>query len=550
MRDLLGGLAAIGLGLASFFVIFGWWVLIPTNISFLDVGDRAMHTLGWMFFRNAAWGIPPGASPHLGIELANSIALVDGLPLFAIPLKLIAQWLPTPFQYWGYWWLLCCLLQSVFAYLIAREMGARRRIAVLAAGFALITPAFIFRLTLHMALAGHWVILAGLYLYVRRVPPRFYAWPLLLGIVSAIHAYLLAMVLAVWIAALVQRLWLKRIGWGRAAAEILVGAVVAVIVLWAVGFFYTGSLGSYGFGMYRLNLLWPFISYRDWSQIIPDLPHGKYDYEGISFLGIGIFVLLGLSILSGAVLKLKVLVGARWLPLIVAVVFLALCALSNKIGFLDQDVLTLPMGGPLDTIGGIFRSSGRFIWPLLYIVTIGSVVLLARRFSPGWSLTVIALAFAVQVVDSEPGWHAFAKNVPAAASVWPTTMTSPLWDRAVAAGYTRIRSIPVDVGFGSDFKDPGYFAVSHDMDIDIVYLGRIDDKALDALKAREADALLTGDFEPHTLYLLDDKSALAAAQRATPADLLATVDGHIVFARNGAFLVDGLGIAPHAALAD
>ena len=213
LRDLLGGLAALALGVAGYFMIFGWWPLIPTNIAFLDHADRAMHTLGWMFYRDAPWGIPPGSSPNLGIELSNSIALVDGLPLFAIPLKLLSAWLPRPFQYWGYWWLLCCMLQAVFAYLLALEMGARRSVAVIAAGFAIMTPAFIFRLTLHMALSGHWVLLAALWLYAKRSPPRLYAWPLLCALTASIHAYLLVMVLAIWLAAWVQRVWMRRFTW-------------------------------------------------------------------------------------------------------------------------------------------------------------------------------------------------------------------------------------------------------------------------------------------------------------------------------------------------
>ena len=123
-RDLLALSAALLLGIAAFFVFCGWWVLIPTNIAWLDFGDRAMHQLGWMFYRAAPGGIPPGSSPLLGIELANSIALVDGLPLFAIPFKLVAQWLPQPFQYWGYWLLLSFVLQSVFALRIARDQCA------------------------------------------------------------------------------------------------------------------------------------------------------------------------------------------------------------------------------------------------------------------------------------------------------------------------------------------------------------------------------------------------------------------------------------------
>src|SRR5438132_8909746 len=104
----------MALGLVAFFVLIGWQTLLPDNIGWLNFADRAMHTLGWMFFREVPWGFPPGESPDLGIELSSSIGLVDGLPLFAIPLKLLGPWLPQPFQYWGYWLLLSFVLQSWF----------------------------------------------------------------------------------------------------------------------------------------------------------------------------------------------------------------------------------------------------------------------------------------------------------------------------------------------------------------------------------------------------------------------------------------------------
>ena len=101
LRDALGITAAVLLGAAAFLVYCSGWVLIPTNIAWLDFADRAMHQLGWMFYRQAPWSMPPGVSPLLGIEIANSIALVDGLPLFAIPFKLLAHWLPKPYKYGG-----------------------------------------------------------------------------------------------------------------------------------------------------------------------------------------------------------------------------------------------------------------------------------------------------------------------------------------------------------------------------------------------------------------------------------------------------------------
>ena len=525
--------------MAVFLAYCGAWVLLPSNIAWLDFGDRAMHQLGWMFYRAAPWDLPPGRSPLLGLEISNSIALVDGLPLFALPFKLIAPWLPQPFQYWGYWLLLSFVLQAAFAWRIARELGASGVAALLAAAFVLITPAYLFRVPLHMALSGHWTLLAALFLYVRREPPHMWMWPLLLALTSAIHATLLAMVLALWAAALVQRLWTGRAQPARLAGEFALGAGLSLAVLWTVGFFGTGSYGTYGYGDYKLNLLWPLIPYG-WSRLLPDLPHTKFDYEGLSFLGLGILALLALVLCSGAIARLRHAVSRRWLPLTLMLLALMVFAFSKDIAVLDIELASLPVPGFIDDVGAAFRSTGRFVWPLLYIVTIGAVVLVAGRLRPAIALPVILLALVVQAWDSTPKWQEFARTMPAPAATWPSELTSPLWQRAADAGYDRIRAIPVAAGYGSDWRAPGYFAVTHGMATDVAYLGRIDALQLARLRARAAEVLETGDFEPRTLYLLDVPSSLLAARHAGPDDLIAVADGRIVLLPGGRALGGGL----------
>ena len=125
-------------------------------------------------------------------------------------------------------------------------------------------------------------------------------------------------------------------------------------------------------------------------------------------------------------------------------------------------------------------------------------------------------------------------------ATWPAELQSPLWERAAAAGYDRIRSIPVDEGYGSDWKAFGYFAVTHGMDTDIAYLGRVDSEALGALRTREQEVLASGAFEPRTIYVLDVRASLLASGHAGPGDLITVVDGRIVFLPGGHALGEGL----------
>jgi hypothetical protein len=294
-------------------------------------------------------------------------------------------------------------------------------------------------------------------------------------------------------------------------------------------------------------VLWPFITYRDWSHLFPDLPHGDYDYEGISFLGIGILAILVLSILTGAVLKLRVLFTRRWAPLLVIAIFLSICALSNHIGLLDLEAPEIPISGPLKFLGETFRSSGRFVWPLLYLLTIGAVVLLGRRVPLAWAASIMTVCLAVQVVDSEKGLGVFRAGDPPPSDHWQNALSSPFWQRAEDAGYNRLRAIPV-IYRNPDWRTLEYAAYVHHFDVDAIYLGRVDQRDLDALKAKEENALDTGDFEPRTLYVVDVATALRIYPHLRPGDLLADIDRHIVFARGGAALIAGLGISPDLGL--
>ncbi|RYE08606.1 MAG: hypothetical protein EOP22_12775 [Hyphomicrobiales bacterium] len=540
-RHRLGDGLALLIGLGIFFIYCGWWVLIPTNIAWLDAGDRAMHQIGWMYFQSWPWSWPLSLNPGLGIEVATSIALVDGLPLLAFPFKLIAPWLPQPFQYWGWWLLVSFALQGLFGYRLAREFGASLLVALAAAAFVLITPAFLYRVPMHLALSSHWVILAALYLNVRRKPAALWAWPLLATITTSIHVTLLAMVLGLWVASLAQR-WMQGVSSRRARSiETMLVFIGVAAVIRFVGLLATGSLGSSGYGSYKLNLAWPFIDYG-WSRLMPDIAHTRFDYEGLSFLGIGIMALLLLGLVTGGALRLGELSSKRWWPLLAMLLLLMLFAFSRSISFTDIDLLNIAMPFPVSAIGAAFRSTGRFIWPLLYLLTILAVVLAGRHLPRALALPVIVLALGAQIYDSAPAWRRFAERMPDPSTAWSSPLRSPFWERAADAGYNRVRTIPTQYGYGSDWKDIGYYAVTHGMATDTVLLARVDGPKLGALRRQAEESLVSGAFEPRTIYLLDPQSALAAMQHLAPGDLLAIIDGYIVFVRDGAGLIEGLDI--------
>lgn len=502
--------------------------LDPQSVGWIGNHDRAMHTLGWWFFRAAPWGWPPGINPRLGIELANSIGLVDGLPLFAFPFKLLSPLLPEVFQYWGLWFLLCFALQALFGFMLARELGMSRVVAVMAGLFAVITPAFLFRLPLHMALAGHWLILAAIFLYVKRTPPRLYAWPLLLGAAAATHPFLLTIAGAVWIASILERLWQARQPLRRIFAEAAIILATVLVILWACGYFTTLSYVSFGYGRFKLNLMALFDP-NEWSTILPNLPSTDSDYEGFNYLGIGILALLPIIAML-SVRSWRIIFRPRWLPLLVVTAGLVLFAISYRPAFLDHELVTLPLPANLEELANIFRSSGRMAWLAGYLISF-AVLLGAARWFGRFAAPVLAVLFVVQVVDSAPGWARFRPQGPVT-SHWNIGLTDPLW-QALAPHYGRVRALPV-IDIDPHWLPLSYYALTNGLSVDAVYLSRVDTHALAALRAAGEAALDTGGFDPEAIYVLAPELVPRAKEQLRPGDLLTTIDGLTVFARNGA----------------
>ena len=550
------GLALI-LGIVAFLVIRGPATLDPTNILWLDQNDRAMHTLGWWYYMQAPWGWPPSASPLNGLEYANGIGLADGLPLFAFPFKLLAQWLPRHFQYWGWWHLLSFVLQAMFGALVAHRLGLSRVLALIAALFCLFQPAFLARLDVHMALSGHWTILAAIALYLSPNPRRW-SWPLLLVVVAAIHGYLLAMVAAIWVASIWQRLGTVRQGpfHGQhnstpshpresgnlrpperrrlspigAVLELALGLGGAVVVLWAAGIFMVGSTASFGFGAFRMNLLGP-LNPDGWSLLVPGVATSFQEWEGFNYLGLGVAGLLA----AGLALGWRRIAGAvsmRFLPLLLVVLGMAVFALSNRIALGSIELITVPLPDLIERFAATFRSSGRIFWPAGYLLIFVPLVLLARRLPERTVLLLGLLALLVQVVDTQRGWRGLMVGPDRTGPVWSTPLTSPVWDE-LASRYERLRALPVENG-GEHWRDLAALAERHGIGTDAANLGRVDPAKLAAAQQAGQKAVANGQFDAGAFYVVAPDLVAAVSAKLRPGDLLGTVDGLMVLAPGGA----------------
>ncbi|MBK8376033.1 MAG: hypothetical protein IPL18_14760, partial [Sphingomonadales bacterium] len=244
------------IGATLFFVITGGRILNPAYIDWLMEGDPATHWLGWQFFRHSPffqW--PMGANPDYGMAIGSSIVFTDSIPLFAFFFKALNPLLADTFQYFGLWLLVCFSLQSLFAWKLLSLITPDKWLPLIGCVFFSVAPVCLWRLHGHYALFGQWVVLAGLYFYFSKTF-SISRWNALLVVTALIHAYLLAMVLVIYLADLVARYRLRQMTGIKALGYCFSSGLCLLMVMWAAGYFMVGhGYETGGFGIYRMNLL-------------------------------------------------------------------------------------------------------------------------------------------------------------------------------------------------------------------------------------------------------------------------------------------------------
>lgn len=519
------------MGVLAFFAVNGPRVLDPQNIGWLGGGDPATHYLGWVFFRHSPWTFPLGLNPSYGLELGSAVIFSDSNPLLAFVFKPFSAWLPEPFQYFGIWLLLCFVLQAWFAWKLLGLATPSTVLRLLGVGLFLFSPPMILRMGGHLSLAGHFLILAALYLALHPgVSRRRLAWGSLLAATALVHAYLLAMVALIWLADLAGRTRKQHMTRRTALIELLVLFVVVSLSCWQAGYFsLRDGVISGGFGLYRMNLL-SLIDSGGWSLFLGDFPEGPGDYEGFNFLGTGALLVVICAALLVLCRKVDFVDLVRRFPVLFwAMLGLTVFALSNEIG-IGLFTLHYPLPKFFIKLANIFRASGRMFWPVFYIIVFAAIFLVVRGTRPRVAACVLAVALLMQVMDTRNGWMGLQQaRMVAPASTWPTTLHDPFWDSA-ASHYTKVRSLPAQ-NQSANWQVIADYAATHGLKTDTAYLGRMSPTALEKVQQVTQRMLETGQYSADSLYILDDSTGLEVAKTLNSrTDLLVRVDGLLVLA--------------------
>lgn len=433
MRRVALALSTVALGLLVFLAWMHPAVLRPTNVGWLLTGeDRGQSAIGLLAYLRVGdrWLHEPLLAAPEGLALL----FTDSIPLLGIVLGPFARWLPASVQFIGAWYLICCLLQALFAVLLVRRVTAEPLATWAGAALLTLFPALLNRYG-HASLCAQWLLLWSLWIFVEpRRADRPWWWAAVLGVAAAVHSYLLLMVAAFWGSALLTQLWrgdrLKALG---AAALALLPAIALLIGHGAFAGGYA-STGTYGDFPAALDAWWNPANpgYTALPISSPAMPQGR-GFEGFNYLGAGLLALVLLAAGRAAVGRWSTAEHAllrRLAWLLPAFAVLAIVAIGPTPIWRGHPLADLPIPPWLTDALDPVRASGRLLWPATYTLAFAAI---ACAGASARTTLLLGGALAVQLLDLAPMIGAVRQTSARAAEERVYTRTAdPRWQRLVA----------------------------------------------------------------------------------------------------------------------
>jgi len=493
------------LGICAFIFVTGGKILWPSNINWLFLhGDMTDGLFAWQYFRyTPIFQNPLGANFSYGMGMGGSVVYAEPLFLFAFPFKLISNLLSTPFQYTGSWILLCFVLQAIFSWKLLEKITKNFWLKFLGSIFFILAPPLLWRLHGHPQFLGQWLILAAIYLYLSSFY-KYYFWLILLAVSSLVHPYFLFMILALWGAELIHRKISYALNYKKIIKQFFLTGIILALVMWQAGYFMVhNGLIMEGLGYYRMNLL-SFVdpsddSFDSWSYILRKQAHTPGDYEGFSFLGLGMIILGFIALLAlfkGSIKNISTYFKQLY-PLIGVVFLLMIMALSNRIVIGQHELFQYW----LPEIAGAFRATGRMILPMYYLIYLGIFYLIIKCYPKYVALSLIFICLTIQIADSSGIYRHFRIWLDQSKVDMPY-LKSPIWTIA-AKKYQKIIYTPPQF-YPSDWIPLVYYSAFNRLKINIGYFARVDFEKLNKDKNKLIDALLSGKLDKNALYVIKD----------------------------------------------
>lgn len=487
-------LLGIVIGITIFSILLGMKIVDPLYTEWLISrgGDPAQHFLGWNFYRNSSWKWPITLMDNYGYPNGTLVGYTDSIPLLAIPFKIINFMLPDKFQYIGIFLMICYILQGFIAAKISSKLTENKYVIACITVICCTSSIMLYRATCHEALAAHWIILWAIYVYIAKKNSNK-IWFVIFPISILIHPYYLPMIYFVYVLFLIDY---YRVNQKFEWKKWIITNIIILFTMFLCGYIGGGSGEGTGYGVYSFNLN-SFINPESWSTIFKARPILDGQYEGINYLGAGI-ILLAIIVLINSNFIFPNLKN-RKLEIFISIL-LILFAASNIIAFDNTVLIKYPLISVHKVIGGIFRSSGRLVWPIYYFIIFYLFRNITKKGVSKKIIIIISCVLLLQIYDYKDKFYEI-RNIYNIDYVWNEKLKDPEWDQ-ISKKYKSI----VLTENNEEYIYFARFASDNKMNLNCGYFARTYNGNIDVVKEARNDILNNNINNQNIYILLDDET--------------------------------------------
>ena len=466
--------------------------LNPTNINWLLVAyhDWGTHYLGWAFYKNEPWTFPIGAITNYNYPNGTNIGFTDSIPLMALIFKPFAFLLPDDFQYFGIWLFFCFFLTGIYSFKIFELYKVKRYISLVAVVFLMANPVLIYR-GLHPALCAHWLIVASMYYYLKEsnlqnAKSNNISQIIILALSALITPYLTAMVVGFNIILPLKNYFFDKSIKLKDIIIFPVVSILSILIIWyALGMIGIGestNLASFdAFSIFSFNLNSFYNSYGYYSHFLPALElFNEKQYEGFAYFGLGIILLIIIVFVYFSIFELKKLKKnpklKGYLIISLLTLFMLIFAITNEVTLGKEVLFKYNVPKFIETLGFIFRASGRFVWPFYYLVIIFSILIFTKiRIKFFYKFLTLIFLLGIQIYDTNNLITArtTANNH---MSEFHTKLSDDKWI-AVLKEFKEMITYPpfeMSMNYNLDYQDLSFLAMKSKLPITSGYVARVD----------------------------------------------------------------------------
>lgn len=495
-------LVTVGITICAYLYLFGLLSLNIYNIDFVTKGgDFTVSYLGSVFYRMDEWRWPIFTHTNLAYPYGISVHGTDGSPLLSLIFKFFhkAFGMSPEVQFVGVWMFFCYILQAIASVLIFRHAFKNKFYIVVASLFFVSAPIMITRVFVHINLMCHFIVLFTLLLYLNnRLTKKEWIWMgVLFSFAILTCPYFLPIISGFFFILMYQKFWIEK----TLSIKNLVKGLLFLAGVFGFWFYLLGmvsteqNLASGGWRTLGLNLTALFNPIWSQSQIFNTLTPDA-DFDADNYFGFGLLILLLVSFPS-----VKRLFSSENLkrnyPLALLLLGLTLFALSSQIKLGTAVVLDYKPGPLIDWLGNVFRYSGRFFWPVWYLLAFFVIKKFVTRFPKG-AFVFLPLLLIVQVWDLYPTYKSKSDFLYISPKE-PLPMVSPEWDR-LNKEYENIFIF----AHNENYRNMWRWAIKNKKNVNYGFLNRPSKKTMKLVEDTK-EQILSGYVADKTyFYLIDD----------------------------------------------